>query len=94
MVFTSPIRAARREASSARVFAPYGAAAVAALPARRCSSANVTSRIAFATATPMAIIAPMNDWKFKLVPVSNRIKSTPQITAGTVDNTTNASFND
>ena len=28
----------------------------------------MTSRIAFATATPIAMIAPMNDWTFSVVP--------------------------
>jgi hypothetical protein len=44
-----------------RVFAPWIADAIAELPAHRYSSANVTSKIAFATATPMAMMAPMND---------------------------------
>ena len=37
------------------------AASSAVPPRRRACSANVTSRIALATATPMAMIAPMND---------------------------------
>ena len=37
-------------------------------PPRRLRSANVTSRIAFATATPTAMIAPMNDWMLSVVP--------------------------
>ena len=43
-----------------------------ARPARRACSANVTSRIAFATATPIAMIAPMNDCTFSVVPVSQQ----------------------
>ena len=35
-------------------------------------SANVTSKMALATATPIAMIAPMNDWMFSVVPVSHR----------------------
>jgi len=44
-----------------RLCAPSTAAASAAAPPRRLRSANVTRRIAFATATPIAMIAPMND---------------------------------
>ena len=32
----------------------------------------MTSRIALATATPTAMIAPMNDWRFSVVPVSEQ----------------------
>ena len=37
--------------------------------ARRRLSANVTSRIALAIATPTAMIAPMKDWMFNVVRV-------------------------
>ena len=45
-------------------------------------SANVTSRIALAMATPIAMIAPMNDWMLSVVPVSQSISTTPAITRG------------
>ena len=35
-------------------------------------SAKVTSRMALAIATPMAMIAPMNDWMFSVVPVDQQ----------------------
>ena len=38
------------------------------MPSTRLRSANVTSRIALATATPIAMIAPMNDWMLSVVP--------------------------
>ena len=63
-------------------------------PCRRDCSANVTSRIAFATATPIAMMAPMNDWTFSVVPVSQRTTTTPASTAGTVETTTKASRSD
>ena len=31
---------------------------------------------------PNAMIAPMKDWMFRVVPVYSKIASTPQITAG------------
>src|SRR4029453_18186196 len=37
------------------------------VPCTRDCSANVTSRIAFATATPIAMMAPMNDCTFSVV---------------------------
>ena len=63
-------------------------------PWRRACSANVTSKIAFATATPMAMIAPMKDCTFNVVRVAASIRTTPINTAGTVETTTNASRND
>ena len=50
--------------------------------------------MAFATATPMAMIAPMNDCTFSVVRVAASINTTPISTAGTVDTTTNASRSD
>ena len=38
--------------------------------------------MALAVATPMAMIVPMNDWMFSVVPVSARAATTPAITAG------------
>ena len=54
-----------------RLPAPSTAAAVADWPRRagRRLSANVTSRMALAIATPTAMIAPMNDWMFNVVRV-------------------------
>jgi hypothetical protein len=83
------IRTGRMRARAASI------AACNAVPAcgRKCS-ANVTSRIAFATATPVAMMAPMNDSTFNVVRVKASIKTTPINTAGTVDTTTKASRND
>ena len=47
-------------------------------------SAKVTSRIEFATAIPIAMIAPMNDWTFRVVPVRRSMRRTPHRTAGIV----------
>jgi len=44
-----------------RVLAPSIAASYGSRPSARLRSAKVTSRMAFATATPMAMIAPMKD---------------------------------
>ena len=62
--------------------------------AMRARSAKVTSRIAFATATPTAMIAPMKDWMFSVVPVSQSVSTTPASTAGTVETTASARRND
>ena len=64
------------------------------VPWVRACSAKVTSRMAFATATPIAMIAPMNDCTFNVVRVTANIKTTPISTAGTVETTTNASRSD
>ena len=66
----------------------------AACPARRLRSANVSSRMALATATPTAMIAPMNDCVLSVVPVANRARATPASTAGTVATTSSASRTD
>jgi len=63
-------------------------------PAWRALSANVISRIAFAVATPMAMMAPMKDWTLSVVPVIQSAVATPAITAGTVDTTARASQTD
>ena len=74
---------------------PSTAARLASAPSsRRCCSANVTSRIALATATPMAMIDPMNDWRLTVVRVSQSISTTPATTAGVVETTTSASRTD
>ena len=71
-----------------RVRAPSSAAAAEERPRTRRSSANVTSRIAFATATPIAMMAPMKDCMFKVEPLTRRATITPHRTAGTVEITT------
>src|SRR6185436_18930156 len=76
--------------STGRRRARAAATAGSASPVRRASSANVTSRIAFATATPIAMMAPMNDCTFTVVRVASSRRTTPASTAGTVDTTTNA----
>ena len=50
--------------------------------------------MALATATPMAMIPPMNDCTFSVVRVTNSISTTPMSTAGTVETTTNARRSD
>ena len=50
--------------------------------------------MAFATEMPIAMMAPMNDCTFSVVPVTSSISSTPQITAGTAETTASASRND
>jgi hypothetical protein len=77
-----------------RLRPPSTAAISASLLWIRLRSANVTSRIAFATATPTAMIAPMADWMLSVVPVKYSVSTTPAITAGTVETTANASRND
>ena len=47
-----------------------------------------------ATATPMAMIDPMNDWRLTVVPVSQSMSTTPATTAGVVETTTRASLTD
>ena len=69
-------------------------ASPAAAPSVRCRSANVTSRIALATATPMAMIAPMNDWMLSVVRVASSISATPATTAGIVVSTMSACRSD
>ena len=60
------------------------AARSAGMPSsRRWRSAKLTSMIAFDTATPTAMIAPMNDSMFSVDRVSASATTTPQSTAGT-----------
>ena len=61
---------------------------------RRSRSAKVTSKMALATATPTAMIAPMNDWMLSVVRVTNNINTTPDSTAGTAATEVNASRTD
>ena len=76
-------RSSRRPSSGSRAAgrAPPSSARLATgrAVAPRALSANVTSRIAFATEIPIAMIAPMNDCTFSVVPVSSSIRSTPQM---------------
>ena len=73
-----------------RCLAPSSAACRESAPWRRAFSAKVTSKMAFAVATPMAMIAPMNDWMFIVVPVASKASDTPASTAGAADITVNA----
>ena len=50
--------------------------------------------MALATATPTAMIAPMNDCTFNVVRVRSNAAATPHSTAGTADTATNASRTD
>ena len=50
--------------------------------------------MALATATPIAMMAPMKDCTFNVLPVTNRLSATPAITAGIVPTTINATVND
>ncbi len=64
------------------------AAVIAAWSADMPSSSRwrlpkLTSMIAFETATPTAMIAPMNDSMFRVVLVTQSASTTPQRTAGT-----------
>jgi hypothetical protein len=68
--------------------APSIAAASASIPSRLFCSANVTSRIAFAADTPIAMIAPINDCMLSVVPVIHRAMATPVMTAGIVERIT------
>ena len=85
-----------------RLPAPSTAAAVLARSREAASrgrqsrrpSAKVTSRMALAIATPTAMIAPMNDWMFSVVPVRQSITTTPAIAAGAVETVTSESRND
>jgi len=40
------------------------------------------------------MIAPMNDWMFSVVPVTNSISTTPHKTAGTADSAVSVSSTD
>ena len=70
-----------------RLAAPSTAASASAVPETRLRSANVTSKIAFATATPIAMIAPMNDCRLSVVRVIQSVSTTPAMTAGIVRTT-------
>ena len=67
-----------------RLAAPETAASGTRAPPIRSRSAKVTSRIALATATPIAMIAPMSNSMFNVVRVIQSATATPEITAGIV----------
>ena len=77
-----------------RLVPPCSADAVESPPSCRRISANVTNRIELATATPIAMIAPMKDCTLSVVPVTASITATPHSTAGTVASTASASRTD
>ena len=64
---------------------------MAVLPASCCSRAKVTSRMEFAEATPTAMMAPIRDGTFSVVPVMNSMVTMPQKVAGSARSTTNGS---
>ena len=84
---------ARHQIGRKRLRAPPRPPAACA-PSCRVRSANVTSKMAFAMATPTAIIAPMNDWMLSVEPQSHNASATPAITAGTADTAMIASRTD
>ena len=67
------------------------AASNAGMPASCCSRAKVTSRIEFADATPMAMMAPISEGTLNVVPVIYSIVTIPQKVAGSARMTTNGS---
>src|SRR5580692_11172303 len=74
-----------------RVVPADKAAWKALAPAWRCSRANVTSRIEFAEATPIAMIAPISDGTLSVVPVTNSINRIPAPAPGNARMTANGS---
>ena len=60
----------------------------------RARSAKVIRRMALATATPMAMIAPIADWMLSVVPVNQSASTTPASAAGIVETTMNESRSD
>src|SRR5579862_8835382 len=67
------ISTGRMRVRPARIAASY-----AFMPASCCSRAKVTSRIEFAEATPMAMIAPISEGTLNVVPVIYSIVTMPQ----------------
>ena len=70
-------RGRRHQHRPDRVWPALIAASKAVLPSSCCSRAKVTSRIEFAEATPTAMIAPISDGTFSVVPVMNSIVTMP-----------------
>ncbi len=63
--------------------ASYCAACHGVAPSRRCISQKLIYKIAFAMATPILMIAPWNDCRFKLSPVNRTSWSQTSKAAGT-----------
>src|SRR6266851_2565884 len=68
-----------------RVWPALSAASKAECPLSCCSRAKVTSRIEFADATPTAMIAPISDGTFSVVPVMKSIVTMLFITGTTLN---------
>ena len=78
-----------------RPLAAVIAARSAGIPSsRRCRSPKLTSMIALDTATPTAMIAPMNDSMLSVVRVIQSASTTPVRTAGTDATAETASMGD
>src|SRR6185437_11688018 len=73
---------------------PAASRCTEAAPERRSSSAFVIKSTELAMATPTAMIAPIYDWMFKVLPVIKSRKSDPAITAGITDKVANATRKD
>ena len=76
------IAAAVISTGRSRVVPAESAASKALMPALRCSRAKVTSRIEFAEATPIAMIAPISEGTLRVVPVTNRMQQNACAGAG------------
>jgi hypothetical protein len=61
-----------------RLAAPSRAASITDRLSCRNRSAIVSSKIELATAMPIAMIAPVNDWMLSVVPVKSNMPATPQ----------------
>src|SRR5947208_5771756 len=64
------------------------------LSPQRSSLAKLTTKILFAVATPMAIIAPMSDGTLRVVPVMKSIQMMPHNAPGSAMMMTNGSVHD
>ena len=74
---------------------PASSAAVnASAPCARRSRAKLTTRIEFAVATPMHMIAPVSAGTDRVVPVMNNIQTIPASAAGKPVMITNGSTQD
>ena len=71
------IAAAVINTGRSRVVPADKAASKALCPARRYSRAKVTSKMEFAEATPIDMIAPMTDGTLRVVPVTNSNSKIP-----------------
>jgi hypothetical protein len=61
------------------------------MPVARNSRANVTSRIEFAEATPIAMIDPISDGTLIVVPATNSISRMPVPAPGSANKTASGS---